>query len=419
MIERTRRLLFLAATVAASLLITAVASAQCTLQLSDSGVLRLQSGEEHKVSWNLVPGATSYYTEDLIQSLGDPASPDFAFGAPYSESHNGESPNLTTYLLTHEVLYKTTFRFRVTAFNRNNASWQPCSASVTYVVDVDPRMASIAARRVIPLAGKAPAMNGGAYSTALIIAGTGIGCTHSSPCKDPNGNVVEAPKLYQGRIYFRPLGQNESDSDPSIPYALNGDETVVYNDIMQDLGATGLGTLEVIPKPGYPTPAVDAFIDSRPANAPQNSTRIPAAWGRDYLSPSNGGTIAIRSEADTRLAIGIRTWSADMNLVTIEHLNAAGESLGIQRVSAPFPSSTALFPLDSLFQNIHTGDRFNIGYANIQFSRADGLVSIGRGGAALLFVTETANHLNVPNLLYREPIGNTRYSQGFDYYVVY
>src|SRR5213075_1217787 len=103
MIKSLRRLLLLLCLTVPSLLITAAAPAQCNLQLSEQGVLHLKSGEQRTVTWSSVPGATSYYTEDLIQSLGDPAAPDFALGGPYRESHNGESPNLTSYLLTHQV----------------------------------------------------------------------------------------------------------------------------------------------------------------------------------------------------------------------------------------------------------------------------------------------------------------------------
>ena len=316
-----RRLLPLLGLMALSLLLAAAASAQCNIQLSEQGILHLRSGESRTVTWNSVPGATSYYTEDLTQSLGDPASPDFAFGAPYSESHNGEARSLSSYLLVHQVLYKTTFRFAVTALNRSNPSWQPCRAEVTYVVDADANLASIASRRIVPLAGKANAMNGGSYSTALIVAGTGLGCTHQNPCPAPPDE-----KLYQGRIYFRPLGQAASDSDPSIAYALNGDETLVYDDVMRQLSASGLGTIEVIPKTGYPTPQVDAFLDSRLPNGQHSNVRVAAAWGRDHLDSVGTLTVGIRNADDTRLAVGVRTYTT-FGRLHIEHLASDGTTI--------------------------------------------------------------------------------------------
>lgn len=407
MIQSLRRLLPLLGFVALSLLLALGASAQCTIQLSDQGVLHLKSGEQHTVTWNSVPGATSYYTEDLIQNLNDPASPDFAFGAPYSESHNGESQNLSSYPLVHQVLYKTTFRFSVTALNRSNPSWQPCRSEVTYVVDADANLASIAARRIVPLAGKANAMNGGSYSTALVILGTGLGCTHRNPC-----NPAPDEKLYQGRIYFRPLGQTASDSDPSIAYALNGDETVVYDDIMGQLGATGLGSIEVIPKAGYPTPAVDAFLDSRLPNGQHSNVRITAAWGRDYLNVGGSPSVGIRNPDDTRLAVGVRTYSLFGHL-HINHLTSSGALIDSSDVNVN-GSATTLVPLSSLFTSINTGDRFDIGFQGVNFD--NGLVTLG--GASLVFLTETGNNLNVPNLLYPDPVDVNHFTQGFDYYVV-
>ena len=393
--------------IAALLTTAAVASAQCTLQLSDHGVLHLQSGEQQKVTWNSVPGATSYFVEDVRQSLGDPASPDFAFGSPYSEGHDGEAPSLNSYLIGHTVLYKTTFRLRVTALNRGNSSFQPCSDEVTYVVDADANLASIASRRIVPLAGKANAMNGGSYATALIVAGTALGCTHQQPC-----NPAPTDKLYQGQIVFRPLGQPSSDSDPSMPYAINGDETLTFDDVMDKLGTTGLGSIEVIPKAGYPTPQVDAIIDSRLANGQHSSVRVGGAWGRDYLDTFGTVSVGIRNADDTRLAIGVRTYST-LTRLSIDHLAATGETIDNQQVSVD-SGTTALVPVQSLFPGIKAGDRLVIHYSGLNFGNG----AVQPGGAVLVFVTETSNGLNVPNLLYRETIDKNHYSQGFDYYVV-
>src|SRR5689334_20001329 len=364
------KLMFRTYVFAATLLMTAAAaSAQCTLQLSEHGMLHLQSGEEHKITWNSVPGAGSYLTEDLIQSLGDPAAPDFGLGAPYSESHNGESPNLTSYLLTHTVLYKTTFRLRVTALNRGSSSFQPCSDEVTYVVDPDAQLASIASRRIVPLAGKANAMNGGSYATALIVAGTGLGCTHENPCTPPPDE-----KLYQGQIVFRPLGQAASDSDPSLAYAINGDETLVLDDVMSSLGATGLGTIEVIPKVGYPTPQVDALIDSRLPNGQHSSIRIGAAWGRDYLNTFGTVTAGIRSADDTRLAVGVRNYSTIARLV-IQRVDSTGAPIDSQTLNIDnSQNTTVLYPVQSLFPGIKAGDRLIIRYSGFNFTPGTGSV---------------------------------------------
>jgi hypothetical protein len=410
MVKTHQRLLPLLGLVTLSLLLAATASAQCSIQLSEQGVLHLKSGESRKVTWNSVPGATSYYTEDLIQSLGDPASPDFAFGAPYSESHNGEAQSLSSYLLVHQVLYKTTFRFAVTALNRSNPTWQPCRAEVTYVVDADANLASIASRRIVPLAGKANAMNGGSYSTALIVAGTGLGCTHRNPC-----NPAPDENLYQGNIYFRALGQPAGESDPSIAYALNGDETLVYDDVMGQLGASGLGTIEVIPKAGYPTPQVDAFLDSRLPNGQHSNVRIAAAWGRDHLDSGGTITVGIRNTDDTRLAVGVRSYTT-FGRLHIEHLASDGTSIDTQDVNVDHSETTVLYQLQTLFPSIHAGDRFVIHFQGFNFDPASGTVQ--GGGAALVFLTETGNNLNVPNLLYRDPIDENHYSQGFDYFVV-
>src|SRR5688500_15429012 len=78
----------LAVLLLAMLTLTAAIHADCTLQLSEEGVVRLASGEQQTLSWTPVPGATSYYVESLIEGLNEPSGPDFMFGAPYTESRN-------------------------------------------------------------------------------------------------------------------------------------------------------------------------------------------------------------------------------------------------------------------------------------------------------------------------------------------
>ena len=382
--------------------------AECTLQLSEQGVVRMKSGEQRTVTWNAVPGATSYYVEDLIEGLGDPGLPDFTFGGPYTESRNGEGRGITSYPFGHKVLYKMTFHFFVTALNRGDASFQPCKADFRYVVEADQELASVASRRIVPLAGKTPGMNGANYSTALIINGIRLA-----------GFETLVPGFYQGRIYFRPLGTRASDDDPSIPFELTGTETMVIDDVMKQLGATGIGTIEVIPRVGFPTPQVDAIIDNHLPDGKRTGARITAAWGRDYLLTSDTVTVGIRNNADTRISIGVRGYGDLGGFLSFQHLSSDGTIL--ENVHDNLQgNTTALFPLASLFkQPLKAADRVIVHYMGMEFdSSPDGLRLFSGGKGVILFVTETGNDLNNPNVIYRDSTDTPHFSQGFDRFLV-
>jgi hypothetical protein len=377
--------------------------AQCTLQLSESGTIHINSDEARTLSWNPVPGATSYLVEQLVEGLGDPAGPDFTFGGPYTESRNGEGKGITSVQVRHSVLYKLRIHYFVTALNRDNPAFQPCKADVLYVVEPDLERALIASKRIVPIAGKAHGMNGSDYTTALIIAGAGLGGSTDDP----------ALKLYQGRVYFRPLGTTISADDPSVPYALDGDETVVFDDIMDTLHATGIGTLEVVPKVGYPTPMVDAIIDNKLPDGKKTGVRIPALWGRDQLEIRDAMTVGIRNDTDSRLSIGVRSLGFGGH-VRIHHIAADGTELeSAERFIGD--DMTMLYPLSTLFtQPLHPGDRITTSYLGLNFSQPD-LQAKG----SILFLTETGNDLNNPNVVYRDSLSTPHYSRGFDRFLVY
>jgi hypothetical protein len=390
------------------LIVTPALQAQCTLTLSDQGIIHMKSGEKRTLTWNTVPDASSYLVEELIEGLGERTTPDFALGGPYTESRNGEGRGLTSYPVSHSVLYKITFHYTVTALKREDPSFQPCKADVRYVVDADDRLVDLAARRIVPIAGKVHGLNNSDFSTALIVTGGGLG-SHAQPGEE---------KLYQGRIYFRPLGTRESANDPSVAYNLNGDETVVFDDIMATLGATGVGTIEVVPRIGFPTPQADAIIENRLADGKRTGVRITAAWGRDYLDPRTGVTVAIRNNTDARMAIGVRAMGSGGGLLQFERKSSDGTELGTVQQRAVPGDATTLIPLESVFPSVSTGDRIVVSYFGLGDFGIIGNDTVSAKGV-LLFLTETGNDLNNPNIVYRESLSNPHYSQGFDKFIVY
>lgn len=410
---KTKLLVLLLATVA----LTPTLWAQCTLQLSEEGVVRLASGEERLLTWNAVPGASSYYLQETIEGLNEPAAPDFTFGGPYTESYNYEGRQMTEFHVRHGVTYKIRYRYTVTALNRENPAWQPCSDDVLFVIEPDQELATLAASRFIPIAGKTRGRNNSDYVTALILAGTGLGPSPNDPPPPPGAPTGEAMKLYQGRVYFRPLGTSASDLDPYIEYALGGDETLVYDDIMDALDASGIGTIEVRPKPGYPSPQADAIIDNRLPGNKRVGMRVPGALGRHHLRRNDTATVGIRNMHDARLSFGIRTLGAG-GRVFFELFAPGGLRLETAERYAGDDMTMSWAIQDLFTTQLTTGHRVVAVYHGFpRVNHPEFIFPVSHG--SVLFLTETGNDLDNPNVIYRESLADPHYSGGFDRFVIY
>ena len=65
-----------------------------------------------------------------------------------------------------------------------------------------------------------------------------------------------------GRLVFHPAGASASDADPSMPYALEPHQTIGYEDVVAAIGATGLGSIDlVVEEGGVPVVVTRAFDD--------------------------------------------------------------------------------------------------------------------------------------------------------------
>ena len=400
------------------------AHAQCTLTLSEEGIVRLASGVERRLTWNEVPGASSYMVEELIEGINDPSPPDFTFGGPYTESRNFEGRGISEFRVNHAVVYKVRFRYTVTALKREDPNWQPCKDDVLFVIEPDYELAQTALLRIVPFAGKVPGRDGSQYSTSLILAGTGLGPSRYDnfpprPGGEPYPPYDELPKLYHGQIYFRPLGTTASEDDPHIDYALGGEGTTVYEDIMARLGTTGIGTIEVRPALGTPAPQVDAIIENRMANGTRTSVRVAGAIGRHHLNRGESATIGIRNANDTRLAIGVRSLGSGGGRAFFERWTADGHRVDTAERYVG-PNMTVIFGMQELFETPLTpGQRIIASFSGFDLVSRDGQYFLETRGGGLIFLTETGNDLNNPGVIYRDPLRDIFYENGYDQFIVY
>jgi hypothetical protein len=113
-----------------------------------------------------------------------------------------------------------------------------------------------------------------------------------------------------GKIVFHPAGVPASTNDQAYPYTVSSGNATSYTDIIQTMGQSGLGTIDVISTSGFP-PLVTARIYN---DAGANGT---SGFTEDLITPAaalHGGDLAVLlTPADLtnfRTNIGVRTLSS-------------------------------------------------------------------------------------------------------------
>lgn len=114
-----------------------------------------------------------------------------------------------------------------------------------------------------------------------------------------------------GQIVFHPAGAAASPSDQALPYTVSSAAAASYDDIVQHMGKSGLGTLDIVSSNGFP-PLVTArvFNDQGPTGTSGFTEEMIRTT--DVLHP--GDTAILVTPADLtnyRVNIGVRTLSAN------------------------------------------------------------------------------------------------------------
>jgi len=136
----------------------------------------------------------------------------------------------------------------------------------------------------------------------------------------------------QGYLVFHPQGQSASPSDPSLAYSIPARGTVSFDDVVAALGASGLGSLDVMTSGSYP-PVVSArvFNDGGAegtAGFTEPMVRLDDTAVLRHVFGEDNSTFASPSDpARFRFNIGVRSLSAGASIVVI-----VNDSDGIQRL---------------------------------------------------------------------------------------
>jgi hypothetical protein len=163
-------------------------------------------------------------------------------------------------------------------------------------------VAAESVRRVLPAAGSTPGAFGSFFRTGMQLSNTGGG------------------EADTGRLVFRKAGSGGTPDDPSLPYSIAAFSTVAYSDILEAMGQTGLGTLELVvssivpPNSGGPSgePQITARVyEDRGAQGTSGFTEDaidPDCCGdrRVFFMRSIGYLVAPADPTKFRFNIGVR-----------------------------------------------------------------------------------------------------------------
>jgi hypothetical protein len=188
----------------------------------------------------------------------------------------------------------------------------------------------------------------------------------------------------QGHLVFHPMGQSASASDPSLAYSIPALGTVSFDDIVAALGATGLGSLDIMTAASYPPVAsTRVFNDAgaagtagftEPMVRPDDTAVLRHAFG--YESTTLPGP---SDPARFRFNIGVRSLASGASIVVVVY-DAAGNQRKVL---------TRNYPPDEFIQ-LGAADFLN-GYV---LSANDSVLLAVQSGSAIVFAVSVDNVTN-------------------------
>jgi hypothetical protein len=266
----------------------------------------------------------------------------------------------TTFVIPHRVSEATKFSYRVEAhFDPDNVIDGSCRGSAELTLQPDPQFRKMTRKVIVPIVGSVVGATGAKFRTFLRVTSNA-------------GNQ-------RGRIVFHPAGQG-SDSDPSIPYVFDFvRQSLAWDDIVQSIGATGLGSLDIIPD-DTGEPAAPEVLARHYTDAPNGTFGAfePAVQPFDFLAPAR--IILGPPDPGFRLNVGFRTLT-DASVIVFTY-DATGHVKDLKTLTYPADYFT-LIPSTQLVGELAPGETFTLNFT----------------GSIIPFYTLTENGTNDPEVL--------------------
>jgi hypothetical protein len=266
--------------------------------------------------------------------------------------------------------------YLVIAHNDDPAS--RCVGEVRVGLEGNRNLGAITEKRIVPLVGSVRGANGSDFRTSL---------------------TMSKAALRKGRIVFRPTGTVASDADPFIRYLFGdnnaaGPQELYWDDIVAAIGASGTGSLEIIPdRIGEETALRVPNVSVRVYNVAEKGTFgshtdavRPAEWFLNPVTQQAGAGIFVpAAHGNVRRNIGFRTLTAvsyaiDLVVPGVENRRFRGSA----PANYTYFSSLDAFVGEAVPANAQVYVSFQFGYG------------IG-------FYTETDNITNDPTVVVQSP----------------
>lgn len=370
------------------ILLLLAASAEATVRCAGTATryLTVQSGQRFSLSFNAIPGARNYLVTRSAGWLSNPADIWDVFGDLVTTEIRSDSPSLAVEdeLYNTEPALSRSVYYIVSATNPLDAAYVPCAQDFFVTVAPDAVLSLDTVRAVLPVAGSLAGLNGSRYETRLTLQ-----------------NDWSVP--IAGRVVFHPTGKSGAPDDPSLRYELQPGEVKNWDDVVQAMGASGLGSIDIVPEQQSflfrPLPNVRAQVISVAAGGGEYGTDIPLI---STLSPFhgsiwNGVAPSIRVDdagGRKRLSLGVRTLGDSTSVVLI--LRAPDQTTRDTYAVILPPDYHEQRPIAAWFKTPpQPGDRIQISVGR----RSDQL-----NGGAIVYIAETDNVTNdVALLIPRQP----------------
>jgi hypothetical protein len=257
------------------------ASAQCALDLK---LTDLGQGKRFELSFARVPNATSYIVEETVDGRNSINS--FEISQDLTATRFKRN-------FERQSTYNNSATYRVTALGVPN-----CTQDRVVQYKLDPTFRKAMVRSVIPLVGSTAGANGSLFKTSLRL------------------RAVVANQ--SGKLIFHPIGVPATSGDPFIRYNLPETRSVQeWDDVVAAFGATGLGTIDIVPDVNPQNPAVlqvVPYAEVRLFNVTDNGTfgtvevqTQPFSFHEDNPE-SDAGLRVTMPAPELRLNVGVRTF---------------------------------------------------------------------------------------------------------------
>jgi len=224
------------------------------------------------------------------------------------------------------------------------------------------------------------ALSGGTEFRDGVIAGAGSFQGTTSNFKTAMQIVNPGPIDISGSLVFHPIGRPAGPFDPAYPYAILSHQSISLPDVVDAMGVSGLGSIDVVPNLSYAPLIVTRVFDDDGSGRAAGFTEPTVRFGDASVlqAGDEGWLIAPDDLVNYRMNVGVRSLAAGATLA-ITVLKPDGSVVG---------TSTKVFDPDE-FEQQPVRD-----YLNPNIAPNDAIVVDVVSGSAIVYGVTVNNGTN-------------------------